>query len=369
MPRRLLALALTLLAQSVRAQLPSPALVAARVDSIARAAVESGRVPGISIAAVRGSDTLVMAGWGLADLENRVPAGARTVYRIGSITKQFTAALVLMAVHEGRVRLDDSIQQYVPGFPTPGGRVTIRHLLTHTSGIPNYTALGASWRAARRLDLSEDSLLGLVKRRPPDFRPGRRFQYSNTGYFLLGMVLERIYHLPYAELVRSRLTEPDGLSSTRYCDTAPIVRDRAQGYEPGPGGRGFENAEFISMPLAFAAGALCSTVGDLVSWTRSLQEGRLLPDLYAAMTTPGHLSDGTPTAYGFGLFVDTLGGHRRIWHSGGINGFSTSLDAYPDDGLIVAVLTNTEARNAARIAVLVARVSLGLPLPDAGRRN
>ena len=365
MRTRLLALALAVLPAAGRAQLPDRGVVAARVDSIARAAVASGRVPGLSIAVVRGSDTLVMAGWGLADVENGVRAGAQTVYRIGSITKQFTAALVLMAEREGRLRLDDSVQQYVPAFPTPGGRVTIRHLLNHTSGIPNYTALGATWRAVMHLDLSEDSLLGLVRRRPPDFRPGERFQYSNTNYFLLGTILERVYGRPYAELVRSRLTEPRRLRATRYCDTAPIMPDRAQGYEPGPGGRGVENAEYISMTLPFAAGGLCSTVGDLVSWTRALQEGRLLTGLYAAMTTPGRLADGAPTGYGFGLFVDTLGGHRRIWHSGGINGFSASLDAYPDDSLIVVVLTNTEARNAARIASLVARASLGLPLGGA----
>jgi CubicO group peptidase (beta-lactamase class C family) len=365
MRNRVLALALAGLPTVAHAQAPARRVVASQVDSIARAALQPGRVPGLSIAVVRGSDTLVMAGWGMADLENRVPAGPQTVYRIGSITKQFTAALILIAERDGHLGLDDSLQQYVPGFPTPGGRVSIRHLLTHTSGIPSYTSLGPAWRAAMRLDLSEDSLLGLIRSRPPDYSPGQRFLYDNSGYYLLGMILERTLGRPYPDLVLERLVNPLGLRATGYCYTWPIIPNRAQGYEPGPGALGVENADYISMALPFSAGGLCSTVGDLVAWTRALAQGRVVPDAYSRMSASGRLGDGTPTHYGFGLFADTLEGHRRIWHSGGINGFSSSLAAFPDDSLIVAVLTNSEAGNAARIGTAVARVSLGLPLPAA----
>jgi CubicO group peptidase (beta-lactamase class C family) len=344
---------------SAHAQQPDRAALAAKVDTIARAALAAERIPGLSIAVLRGADTVVLRGWGYADLENRVPATPQTVYRIGSLTKQFTALAILQLAEQGRLSLDDTLQRFVPSFPTPGRRITIRQLLTHTSGVPSYTSIGRAWQEKMRLDLPHDSLLALVRDRVPDFAPGERFLYDNTGYYLLGMVIEAAAGQPYPQYLAQHLFAPLGLGATTYCDTRRVIADRAQGYQVDS--TGVVNADFISMTQPFAAGSLCSSVRDLLTWQRALAADRLLrPGGYAAMSTPGRLSNGTATGYGFGLGTNALDGHRHIGHSGGINGFSAMLSAYPDDSLIVVVLANSEDANPGRIAQRIARAAFGI---------
>jgi len=353
---------LGLATHSARAQRPDRATLAATVDTIARAAMAAERIPGLSIAVMRGADTIALRGWGYSDIENRVPATPQTVYRIGSLTKQFTALAILQLAEQGRLSFDDSLQRFVPSFPTPGRRVTIRQLLTHTSGIPSYTSIGRAWREKMRLDLPHDSLLALVRDRAPDFAPGERWLYDNTGYYLLGMVIEAAAGQPYAQYLAQHVFAPLGLRATTFCDTRPIIADRAQGYQVDT--TGVVNADFISMTQPFAAGALCSTVQDLLTWQRALAGDRLLrPGGYATMSTPGRLNNGTATGYGFGLGVNTQDGHRQIGHGGGINGFSAMLSAYPDDSLIVVVLANSEEANTGRIAQRIARAAFGIAEP------
>lgn len=350
---------LGLAAHSGRAQRPDRATLAAQVDTIARAAMAAERIPGLSIAVLRGADTVVLRGWGYAELENRVPATPQTVYRIGSLTKQFTALAILQLAEQDRLSLDDTLQRFVPSFPTPGRRVTIRQLLNHTSGIPSYTSIGRAWLEKMRLDLPHDSLLALVRDRAPDFAPGERWLYDNTGYYLLGMVIEAAAGQPYAQYLAQHVFAPVELRATTYCDTRPIVADRAQGYRVDP--TGVVNADFISMTQPFAAGALCSTVRDLLTWQGALAGDRLLrPGGYAAMSTPGRLTNGTATGYGFGLGMTTENGHRQIGHGGGINGFSSMLSAFPDDSLIVVVLANSEDANTGRVAQRIARAAFGI---------
>lgn len=346
----------------VVSQSPARTELAARVDTLARAAMEAEHIPGLSIAVVRGRDTVVARGWGFADLENRVPATERTVYRIGSVTKQFTAVAILQLVMQGRLSLGDTVQRFVPQFPTPGRTITIRHLLTHTSGIPNYTAIGAPFRTRLRLDLPQDSVLALVRDRPADFPPGQRFSYSNTGYHLLGMIIERVTGEPYAQYIARHFAAPVGLRSTSYCDNRPIISGRAQGYATDSSG--VVNAEYISMHIPFSAGALCSTVLDLIAWQQALWSDRLLQaGGYASMTTPPVLASGSRSPYGFGLGVGTLGTHRQVAHSGGINGFSSALNTYPDDSVTVIVLANSEDANASRLAQRIARATFGIAEP------
>ena len=359
---RLLALLLLGAPAAAGAQGPPRESLAVRIDAIARAAMDEEHIPGLSIAVVRGPDTIVARGWGWADLELRVPASAETVYRIGSLTKQFTALAILQLAEQGRLSLDDTLQRFVPSFRTPGRHITIRHLLTHTSGIPNYTAIGQEWTRRMRLDLPPDSLLALVRRRPPDFAPGARFHYSNTNYFLLGLVIERVSGEPYARYIQEHIAAPLGLARTTYCDTRRILPGRAEGYTQDTSGT--VHADFISMDLPYAAGALCSTVLDLITWQRALWSDRLLqPGGYNTMSTPGQLTNGNRTVYGFGLGIGSLEGHRVVQHSGGINGFASALVTLPDDTLIIAVLTNSEDANATRVAQRIARAALGLPEP------
>lgn len=349
--------------QAAWAQRPDRAALAARVDTIAQAAMAAEHIPGLSIAVLRGADTVVLRGWGYANVELRAPATPWTVFRIGSVTKQFTALAIMQLAEQGRLSLDDSLQRFVPTFPTPGRRITIRHLLNHTSGIPSYTSIGRAWSDKMRLDLSHDSLLALVKDRTPDFLPGERFLYDNTGYYLLGMVIEAASGQTYAQYLAQHLFTPLGLGGTSYCESRPIIEGRATGYQVDSSGA-VVHADFLSMTQPYAAGSLCSTAADLVTWQRALAGDRLVRSGgYATMSTSGRLNNGTATGYGFGLGASAPNGHRQIGHSGGINGFSSMLSAYPDDSLIVVVLANSEDANTGRIAQRIARAAFGLTEP------
>lgn len=338
--------------------------VARAADSMASAVLARGRVAGMSIAVTRGRDTLVMKGYGMADLEQDVRATPQTVFRIGSVTKQFTSVAVMQLVQQGKLSLDDEITKYVPDAPTHGRRILVRHLLNHTSGIPSYTDVGDSFGRVMRLDLPHDSLLATIRDDSLQFEPGSHFYYNNTGYFLLGMIIERVTGTSYGKYVKDVLFAPNGLGSTVYCANTPIIKHRAPGYQPGPAG--LVNADYISMDLPFAAGSLCSTVGDLVAWTRLLHGGKLVSaSSFASMTTPVKLTSGRPMHYGFGLSIDSLGTHRRIHHGGGINGFISELAYYPDDSLTVVVLSNTAPAPSDQVAENLARVAFGMPFMTA----
>jgi D-alanyl-D-alanine carboxypeptidase len=330
------------------------------VDSVALAAVTEHRTAGVSVAVAKNGRMLLSKGYGFADLENDVPATGETVYRIGSVTKQFTSAAIMRLVEQGKLSLDDTLQKFLPGFPSQGNRVTIRHLLNHTSGIRSYTGLGPKWARTVRLDLPTDSMVALFANEPFDFKPGDAYRYNNSAYFLLGVIIEKLSGRTYGQYLQDEFFTPLGLKGTTYCDQAPIIKRRAQGYALRPEG-GFINAEPLSMTQPYAAGSLCSTVGDLVTWARALAGGKVVsPASYRLMTTPDTLNNGRPLTYGFGLSLGTLGGHKQVSHNGGINGFVSELHHYPDDSIITVVLTNTGALTAIQLEKQVARRALGI---------
>jgi CubicO group peptidase (beta-lactamase class C family) len=351
--------ALLLAAAAASAHAQDKALVS-YVDSVANAAVAQHRTPGVSVAVVKRGRTVLAKGYGYADLENDIPATAETVYRIGSITKQFTSSAIMRLVEQGKLSLDDTLQKFLPTYDTKGNRVTVRHLLNHTSGIKSYTSLPAFGRVMR-LDLPHDSLVALFASEPFDFKPGDRWLYDNSGYFLLGMIVEKVSGKPYGQYLQDEFFTPLGLKSTVYCDEAPLIKHRARGYATKPGGQ-FANADPLSMALPYAAGSLCSTVTDLAAWTAALAGGKVVsPASYKQMTTPLTLNDGKPLTYGFGLGVGALRGHRQISHNGGINGFVSELHHYVDDSTVVVVLTNVGSRTAIDVEKLVAARAIGIP--------
>ena len=337
-------------------------VIARAADSIAQAILQRGGIAAMSIAVVRGRDTIVMKGYGMADVENEVPATAQTVYRIGSVTKQFTSVAVMQLVEQGKLSLDDEITKYVPNAPVHGRKILVRHLMNHTSGIPSYTDVGPIFGRVMRQDLSHDSLLAVVRNDSLQFEPGSHFYYNNTGYFLLGMIIEKVTGKNYGEYLREVLFTPNGLTSTVYCSESPLIKRRARGYNNTPAG--LVNTDYLSMNLPYAAGSLCSTVGDLVAWTRLLHNGKLVnPTSFSTMTTPVKLTSGRPMSYGFGLTVDTVGSHRRIHHGGGINGFISELAHYPDDSLTIVVLSNTSPAPSNQVADHLARIAFGMSIP------
>jgi CubicO group peptidase (beta-lactamase class C family) len=343
-----------------RVAIPSRAELRSRVDSLARAFIADSEAPGVSVAVIRaGRDTLVFAGFGSADLENDVAATPITVYRIGSITKQFTAAAVMRLVEQGSVRLADSIGKYLPDLPKEWRPVKVRQLLNHTSGIPSYTNLGESWAKRWGEHMSPDTLVALTAAMPMDFPPGTGWRYDNSGYVVLGMLLEKVSGKPYAEYLDSTMFRPLGLTGTRYCDRAPLIPHRARGYAHDGGA--FINAPYLDMSQPYAAGALCSTVGDLARWNRLLATGKVVsPASYAAMTTPE--GSANLNHYGFGLVRSAVGAHIEIAHGGGIHGFITSNAYFPADSLSITVLANAAPSNPDALLGNIARAVFGMPM-------
>ncbi len=313
------------------------AALADRVDALAAAALEASPLAGVSIAIVRDGRTVVSKGYGLADVGRALPATADTVYRIGSLTKQFTAASVLQLVEAGRLSLDDDLATLLPDFPAQGPRVTVRHLLNHTSGIKDHTDLAGG---RGEPGTTRQAVVDLIAAQPFDFEPGERFSYTNSGYLLLGLVIEKVTGGSYASYLEEHLFEPLGLEATSYCPDEPEGPEQARGYEVSRGT--LVDAPPIEMAVPFSAGGLCSTVGDLLTWSQGLRSGLVISEAsYRQMTTPTEMPDGTTVPYGFGLMRHPLQGHEAVYHDGAINGFMSRLTFFSDDGVSVAILSNT----------------------------
>ncbi|HEY4308182.1 MAG TPA: serine hydrolase domain-containing protein [Pirellulales bacterium] len=309
---------------------------------------------------------LVLArGYGYADVENGVPATAETVYRLGSITKQFTSMAIMQLAEAGKLSVDDELTKFLPDYPAQDHKVTIQHLLNHTSGIKSYTSLPNFFRTARQ-DLSHDEMLALFKEQPFDFSPGEKMQYNNSGYYLLGMVIEKASGQKYGDYLADHIFKPLGMHATRYGDTRPVIPRRAMAYKRERGQ--LINDDPISMTVPGAAGALVSNVLDLLKWHQALEAGEFISAAsYEAMYRPTTLPDGKVQKYGYGWGLADMAGHRKLSHGGGINGFSTMIGRYPDDRLAVIVLANTAGAPAGGIESRIAKVMLGIeeqPIQD-----
>jgi len=361
----LLALALTLVclapAPLLAGDVPEGTLadgVITEIDKIAREGIEAKKVASFGVGVVKDGRLVVARGYGMADLENQVSATAETVYRLGSITKQFTAVAIMLLAEEGKLSVDDELTKFLPDYPTQGKKITLRHLLNHTSGIKSYTSLKEFPKLGRN-DYSHEELLALFKDVPLEFEPGTKWNYCNSGYYLLGMVIEKASGQKYEEFLSERIFKPLGMSDTRYGHTRPLIPRRAMGYTNSP--KGLVNDEFISMNAPYAAGALVSTVLDLVKWSQALEGKALLSsESYAAMHERAKLENGSTRPYGFGWQLGELAGHKSIGHGGGIPGFATMITRYPEDRLAVIVLSNTSSANSGEVAKRIAQVMLGV---------
>lgn len=316
---------------SASAQVPDSAFSRA-VDSLAEAAVGSGSVAGVSVAVARGGRTVHARGYGLADVSRNAPVTPATIFRAGSLAKQFTAAAVMRLVEQKRLSLDDEITKFLPEYPAHGRSVLVRHLLSHTSGI--------------RSDGE-----------PLEFAPGTDFRYSNSGYFLLGRIIEKVTGQRYADFLHDAVIAPLALPATKYCPDQPVPATDASGYLVRGGG--LVPSAPLNMNHPFAAGALCASAGDLVAWTLALSGGRVVSsDSYRRMITPDPLADGRRMPYGYGLGLVSVAGHAAIAHGGAMSGFTAQLVHFPADSLIVAVMVNTEGGVADRLAFDIARLVL-----------
>ena len=312
-------------------------------DGVVRAYVDPGVFSGVVLVAKDGKPILREV-FSLANRELNVAATADTIFRLGSITKQFTAASILQLAEQGKLSVDDPISKYYPEAPAAWAPITLKHLMTHTSGIPSYTAIPGFFMQLARLDKTPDEIVALTRDKPLDFPPGSKYTYDNTGYILLGHVIEKVSGQTYAAYLQEHIFTPLGMKDSGYDVSDAILPRRASGYSMA-GGKP-RNAAYLSMTLPYAAGSLYSTVDDLLIWDQALHAGKAIKSAsVAAMFTDYGFK------YGFGQSIRAQKDGRRIWgHNGGINGFSTQINRLPDEGLTVIVLANIEQAPAGRIA-------------------
>ena len=320
--------------------------------------------PGAAVIVMQAGQPLLRKGYGLAHLELGVPVDPAMLFRIGSVTKQFTAVCILMLLEQGKLSLQDDLTRYLPDYPTGGRTITIEHLLTHTSGIKSYTSL-PEWYPLWRKDLTLDELIALFKDQPFDFEPGEKFQYNNSGYILLGAIIEKISGMPYARFLQTQIFDRLGLTHTLYDDTARLVPGRVAGYSKGLDG--LINTPYLSMTHPYAAGALISNVDDLARWNAALTAGELLrPETLALAFQPYHLNNGDSTHYGYGWSIWEYAGDTFVEHGGGINGFACGAVRVPAAGVYVALLTNQDdsINDPNLVAFKLAAMAIGKPYAD-----
>jgi CubicO group peptidase (beta-lactamase class C family) len=325
-----------------------------RVDSIAAQVLQSSGVPSASVAVVEHGKLVLAKAYGSAKLEPRTPATASMRYGVGSISKQFTAAAMLLLQQEGKLRIDDPVGKYVPGLMR-GNEVTIRQILSHTSGYQDFWPQDYLMEPMKQ-DATAQSIMDRWAKQPLDFEPGTRWQYSNTGFVLAGMIVEKVSGMPFFQFVQTRLLNPLGLTSARDFDSSPRAVD-ATGYiryglgplHPAPdAGKGW----------MYGAGMLAMTASDLAKWDISLINRSLLsPASYAEMFRETTLRNGASSNYGLGVFTQMSGGHFLVEHNGEVSGFTAENFVFPEDSAAIVVLTNQDAAPASgAIASGIARL-------------
>ena len=321
--------------------------------------------PGVAVLVARGDTVLYRGARGRADVAAGTPLKPEDRFRIGSITKQFAAAGVLALVEAGKVKLDDPLSKYVPGYPN-GDNITVLQLLNHTSGVKSYTGIPGHMAGPIRNDLTTAQLIDVFKDHPVDFAPGTQWAYNNSGYVLVGAVIEAASGQPWHEYLRATFFEPLGMRDTGYGHDPAVIAKQVNGYthdgtRPVP-------AMPLSMTQPHAAGALVSNVDDLLRWNRALHEGRVLKsETYRRMITPEGKAAGPGANYGFGLVVDTVRNLPELQHGGGIFGFSTQLNYIPGLDITVVVLENDDTypgrERPGALARRLAAIALGNPYP------
>jgi len=323
--------------------------LADRVDDYVKGEMARHQIPGVALTIIQKGQPVKTAAYGLANLELQVPVKPETVFEIGSITKQFTAAGILLLAQDGKLSVTDQISRYLQDPPTAWSNITIRHLLTHTSGIKNYTGLDGF---ELRRHLTQAQFIRAIGDQSLDFPAGDSWKYCNTGYNLLGFIIENASGRSYWDFMHERVFGPLGMSSTTNRVPGHILLNRASGYEQT--NHVLINRDY-DLTDVFSAGAIASTVLDLARWNAALDRDDLVnAQSKELMWTPARLNDGKPTRYGFGWFIDTLNGHRNIGHGGATSGFSASIQRFPADQLAVIILTNTDEQIATTLAKKIA---------------
>ena len=299
-----------------------------------------GVAPGCVVLVAEKGQIVYEKAFGLANLEQHVAMQSDMVFRIGSITKQYTSIAILQLVEQGKIVLSDVIQKYIPDYPSKGDRITIENLLTHTSGIPDYEVLDVHIPNAIRIDLPAKQIIDSLGKLSLEFTPGSRYHYSNSNYFLLGYIIEQVTGKSYKDYLLENLFKPAGLSHTHYDSPTDMIPNRVNGYSKYQGS--YTNAGYISMTQVFGAGALLSTVEDMFKWHQQLYAYTLVKkETFQRALTPFTLASGQISEYGYGWFIKSRNGYKSIEHSGGIDGFQSEEIYFPQQDIFVTALYNS----------------------------
>jgi D-alanyl-D-alanine carboxypeptidase len=318
--------------------------------------------PGAAVLLVKNGQVICRRGIGRANLEHQVPLRPDMPFQLASLTKPLTSTAILMLVESGQLALTDTLDHLLPDYPMGEMTITLEHLLTHTSGIPEYTEL-PEWWTMNRQDVSLDQLMDLYKTLPRSFAPGTRWAYSNSGYVLLGAIIEEISGKSYAEFLAENIFAPLEMSSTFYEATGSrIIPHMVSGYSRAP--HAYMHAEYCSLSHFYAAGGLISTLDDLARWFAALNAGNLVSaETLRRMWTPYMLADGQSTRYGYGWWVSKCQGHPVVEHYGFLPGYANYLLALPDDDILVIILSNDDGKlnRVEQLAIEMAAMTLGKP--------
>jgi CubicO group peptidase (beta-lactamase class C family) len=329
-----------------------------QVDDFIQAAMKSGHLPGVAVAVNQGGKTVKVAGYGFANVELDVPVTPQTVFQIQSVTKQFTATAIMMLAEEDKLSLDAKVSACLEGTPESWKDITVRHLLTHTSGIKDFINEPT---ASLRLEVTEEEVLKATAARPLNFQPGEKYAYSNSNYHLLAMIIRKLTGSSYGEFLKKRVFDPLVMSQTRVVSWSELVPNRAAGYNLQ--NRRWRNGQFVAESiLSYGGGGILSTAEDMAKWDLALRAEKLLKrSSLDRMWSSAKLNDGTLSGYGFGWSVGGKAPHRYVQHSGGhVTGFTSHIVRFLDDDLSVVVLVNAGYADPGKMAQAIA----GSYVPD-----
>lgn len=330
----------------------------ASFDSILNKEFKSNE-PGATAIVVNKGQVIYKKAVGMADMELNVLLQTDMIFRIGSISKQFTAVAILQLVEQGKLSLQDELKKHVPELPFKE-TITIEQLLNHTSGIVSYTSK-QDFSGKMRTDMKPMEIIHLTSKDSLEFKPGSKWNYNNTGYIILGYIIEKLSGKTYEEYVHQHLFAPAGMNNSFYGSEAKIIRNRAKGYERE--NNVLQNSDYISMTLPYAAGSLLSTVEDLWKWNKALYSYKLIKkESVDKATTPYILPTGKSTRYGYGLSINLVQGSKAIEHGGGIPGFLTDAIYLPNEDVFVAVFSNCDCKSPDNVTYKIAALAIGKPL-------
>ncbi|HSC52692.1 MAG TPA: serine hydrolase domain-containing protein [Phnomibacter sp.] len=317
--------------------------------------------PGCEILVAKQGKVIYKKAFGSANLEQNIPLHPDMIFKLASITKQFTAVAILQLVQLGKISLQDSVQKFIPDFPFKGNTITIENLLTHSSGIRDYMQIEYAGINMERWDFSPKQLIDSFKNYPLQFVPGTKYSYSNSGYFLLGYIIEKVSGKRYQKYVQENIITPLGLTHTYFDDNGNIIPGRVNGY--GREGNGFRNADYWSPTIAYAAGGLLSNTEDLYKWISGLLSYKILNKEWLDKAFTGYkLKDGYTISYGYGWYIEDKGNVKSIEHAGNMNGFVTNEIYYPKQDVFVAILCNREDAPKDALSKEISEIVLGQPL-------